>query len=212
MQILIVSATHQEIDFLNNLNSKVDILIGGAGIFSTIFNLTEALNKKNFDLCINTGIAGSFNRSIQLGEVVNVAADSFPEFGAEDGDGFIPASDLVLMDDNQIPFEAGVIKNKFEINSKQLSSIKQVTGITKMTVTGNDTSVNRFKKLNADVESMEGAAFLYVCRLKNIPCLQIRAVSNYVERRNRKAWKLPEALSSLEKFMTAFLDELSVTK
>ena len=212
MQILIVSATHKESDFLKTLNHKVCTLISGAGIFSTIFTLTEALNKKPYDLCINIGIAGSFNRSIQLAQVVNVTSDSFPEFGAQDGDSFIPASTLGLMDGNKLPFEDGVIRNKFEINSAVLSSIKQVTGITKMTVTGNQTSVKQFEKFNAGVESMEGAAFFYVCRLKNIPCLQIRAVSNYVERRNRQAWQLPEALNSLENFMTTFLDELSATK
>ena len=32
---------------------------------------------------------------------------------------------------------------------------------------------------------MEGAAFMYVCLMHQVPFAQIRAVSNVVERRNR---------------------------
>ena len=44
---------------------------------------------------------------------------------------------------------------------------------------------------------MEGAAFMYVCLMHQVPFAQIRAVSNVVERRNRQAWKVREALDAL---------------
>ena len=44
---------------------------------------------------------------------------------------------------------------------------------------------------------MEGAAFMYACLVHGQPFAQVRAVSNVVERRNREAWKLPEAIESL---------------
>ena len=44
---------------------------------------------------------------------------------------------------------------------------------------------------------MEGAAFMYACLMHDVPFAQIRAVSNVVERRNREAWKIREAIDAL---------------
>ena len=42
-------------------------------------------------------------------------------------------------------------------------------------------------------ENMEGAAVARVCREFAIPCLELRAISNYVEERRPENWRLPEA-------------------
>ncbi|MDK9708421.1 MAG: futalosine hydrolase [Desulforhopalus sp.] len=42
-------------------------------------------------------------------------------------------------------------------------------------------------------ENMEGAAVARVCREFSIPCLELRAVSNFVEDRNPEKWRLREA-------------------
>ena len=47
------------------------------------------------------------------------------------------------------------------------------------------------------VESMEGAAFMYACLVHWQRFAQVRAVSNFVERRNRSAWNLPAAITNL---------------
>jgi len=44
---------------------------------------------------------------------------------------------------------------------------------------------------------MEGAAFMSACLASRIRFAQVRAVSNIVERRNRAAWRVPEALAAL---------------
>jgi futalosine hydrolase len=38
---------------------------------------------------------------------------------------------------------------------------------------------------------------MYCCLIHGVPFAQVRAVSNIVERRNRGAWKLPEAIAAL---------------
>ena len=71
-------------------------------------------------------------------------------------------------------------------------------GITVNTVHGNPRSIaavaERFKP---HVESMEGAAFMYACLIHGLVFAQVRAVSNVVEKRNRSAWKMAEAIGSL---------------
>ena len=81
---------------------------------------------------------------------------------------------------------------------RRSAALPAVSGITVNTVHGNERSiaavVQRFKP---QVESMEGAAFMYACLIHERPFAQVRAVSNVVERRNRDAWKMAEAIGSL---------------
>jgi len=49
------------------------------------------------------------------------------------------------------------------------------------------------------VESMEGAAFLFACLKKGIPCFQLRSISNYIEPRNLNNWNIPHAIGFLNK-------------
>jgi futalosine hydrolase len=53
---------------------------------------------------------------------------------------------------------------------------------------------------------MEGAAFMYACLIHRLPCAEVRAVSNVVEKRNRSAWKIAEAIDGLGKTALNILD------
>jgi futalosine hydrolase len=44
---------------------------------------------------------------------------------------------------------------------------------------------------------MEGAAVFKVCNEFFIPCIQIRAISNKVEKRNKENWNMPLAIRNL---------------
>ena len=66
------------------------------------------------------------------------------------------------------------------------------------TVHGHEPSIAAtVESLAPQIESMEGAAFMYACLMHQVPFAQVRAVSNVVERRNRSAWKVREALDAL---------------
>jgi futalosine hydrolase len=55
---------------------------------------------------------------------------------------------------------------------------------------------------------MEGAAFMFACDQERIPYLQVRAVSNLVEKRNRDRWNIPLAIENLNKKIIEFLDSI----
>jgi futalosine hydrolase len=44
---------------------------------------------------------------------------------------------------------------------------------------------------------MEGASVFKVCEEFNIPCMQIRSISNKIEKRNRENWDLDLAIINL---------------
>ena len=73
-----------------------------------------------------------------------------------------------------------------------------MSGITVNTVHGRDASIAEVARRHApQVESMEGAAFMYACSIAAVPYAQVRAVSNLVERRNRAAWQIGPAVAAL---------------
>jgi futalosine hydrolase len=197
MNILIVAATKREIEpLLNNLKGlkfKPDVLITGVGMVATTFMLTKTLSAKKYDAAINLGICGSFNRNLKIGEVVTITEDVFSELGAEDGDSFLKLQDMDFADKKDV-----FLKPAKKFSAPALRKFKKVKGITVNTVHGNKKSISKVVTLyNPDVESMEGAAFFYVCNQFKIPAIQLRAVSNYVERRNMKNWDITLAVEKL---------------
>ena len=215
MRILFVAATPFEVENLKlkieNENKGQDLdpdthnfklLITGVGMVATAFALGRELATEQYDLAINLGIAGSFDRNIALGDLTEITEDALAELGAEDDETFLPISQLGFGESN---FAA----------SKKLSAIykdhelKQATAITVNTVHGNEASIKKVQqRLNPKIESMEGAAFFYACHQFNIPCLQIRAVSNYVEKRNRDNWDIQLAIKNLNNFAIELVSQI----
>ena len=194
MKILIVVATKQEIQANNFTNS--DILITGVGMVNATFMLTKALSSNSYDLVINMGIAGSFCKSINIGDVVEVTQDIFSEMGAESANQFLSPHDIDL--DLDVSFQ-----------SVQQTKLKAVQAITVNTIHGNNLGIQNIKqRLNPDVESMEGAAVMMVCQQFETKCVQFRGISNFIEERNKENWNISLAISNLNKEVNNFIHSL----
>jgi futalosine hydrolase len=75
------------------------------------------------------------------------------------------------------------------------------------TVHGSDRSIGAVvDRCAPQVESMEGAAFMFACQIHGLPFAQVRSVSNIVERRNRRGWKIVEAIASLNDAAIAIVE------
>ncbi|EOR94444.1 Menaquinone via futalosine step 2 [Arcticibacter svalbardensis MN12-7] len=202
MKSLIVSATEFEIaPFLLRFNlqqginhigtNQVFILITGVGMVATAFAMGQILSTQSFDFAVNAGIAGSFNSNLKLGEIVQVKEDCFSELGAADGSSFISIDQLGFGTRiaNPIPYQ---------VLNVLTSTLIKAKGITVNTVHGSEQEIATIiQQLQPDVESMEGAAFFYSCNKLQIPSIQIRSVSNYVERRDTAKWDIPLAIQML---------------
>lgn len=218
MKILLVAATHfelegilMELDGIQESNPKVELefLVTGAGIFYTASELASHLTGKTYDLVMNIGIAGSFGKDPAIGDVVVVSRDYFADFGAEDGPSFLSAFEIGLVQPDQPPYTKGWLVNEPGPALPVAGTFRQCSGVTVNTAHGNTASIKKLvERLNPEVESMEGAAFLHICLSKNIPCVQIRAISNRVERRNRKNWNIPLALGNLSDYVVGILKHI----
>ena len=216
MNILIVSATQFEVkpllDFLgiavpsigiHNANidfdeKEIQVLITGVGMVNTALMMGRNMTS-SYDLVINVGVCGAFNKNLELGEIVHLTEDILSELGAEDGEEFLTYDQMNLPGEH---IYSGVYKDSYLM----VDLLKKVKGITVNTVHGNDISIEKVKKLyNPDVESMEGAAFFAACKGINGNCIQIRTISNYVEKRDKEKWQMPLAIKNLNDFLITFI-------
>lgn len=133
MNVLIIVATEGEIGPFLRLpewqRRGTDVLVTGVGMVATAFALGKKLATHRYDLLLNIGIAGSFDRSIPLGDVVCVYQDTFAELGAEDGGDFLDSDRLGL---GQPTFEG------LHQGYPALNNLLKCRGITVNKVHGND--------------------------------------------------------------------------
>ena len=224
MRILVVTATHFEIEPVigrmrhvsdTGLRTTayrfrehdVDVLTSGVGMVATAAWCSRACAAEHYDLALNFGLCGSFDPSLTPATVVHVTSDRLAELGAEDGDDFISIHQLNLLGENEFPFEAGMLVNTAPPPLAPLSELRPVAGITVNTVHGDERTIDAVRaSFRPAVESMEGAAFMYSCLVAGVPFAQVRAVSNHVERRNRAAWRIDQAIAALGAVATELLE------
>ena len=210
MQILIVSATEAEVApvvaRLTPLRSEgmnaplthytfgtrgVDVLVSGVGMVATAAWCSRVLTDSRYDLALNLGVCGAFDTGLPLGAVVHVVSDRIAELGAEDDEAFVPFEDLHLPG-------ACEFASRTVVSNPAIAALPAVRGITVNTVHGNPRSIAAaVERFSPQVESMEGAAFMYACSIHDVPYAQLRAVSNIVEKRNRRAWQIGAAIENL---------------
>lgn len=210
MKILIVAATYSEIaPFLKHIKQQgvpdepvafkshhLGFLITGVGMVATAYALGRELAVNRYDLALNVGIAGSFSKKIAIGELVEIQEDVFSELGAEDDEDFLTLEEL----------ELGETRYQSSYDGKRHTSLKKVRSITVNKVHGNEESITEtIEMFTPKTESMEGAAFFYACEEAETPALQVRAISNYVEKRNKSNWNIPLAVNNLNDWLIQFL-------
>ncbi|MBI4648952.1 MAG: futalosine hydrolase [Bacteroidia bacterium] len=226
MKILAVLATKHEVyPFIQKLgftekkneqffsgiyqNINIDILITGIGCHSTIYFMCKTLQKYNYDLLLNAGIAGSYTKEIHIGTVVNVIEDQFIDLGIEENGKFFSLFEKKYLAPDEFPFDDGVLRNTSKISSITFQKMIKALGATSNTVHENRANIaHLLEKYCLDIETMEGAAFFYVALIEKIPFIQIRAVSNYVENRNENNWNIPLAIENLSNTLISILNDL----
>ncbi|MFT4061844.1 MAG: futalosine hydrolase [Edaphocola sp.] len=187
---------------------QVSICVSGLGGTVTAFNFTEALQKFKPDFCLQVGVAGSFDLSRQLTSIVAVKQETFGDLGVDDRGQYQDFFETGLLQPNEFPFQ-----NKNLVNDTAAFPfgvhLPWVHSLSVQTVSGSEALVALRRGLfNCDIENMEGAAFHYICLMKQIPFLQVRAISNYVKPRNRNNWQMPQAIQSLHEWLLQALQQV----
>lgn len=189
-------------------NLSIFPLVTGVGCVATAWHLARVLTANPVDWALNAGIAGAFDPSFALGDVVQVVSEQFGDLGVEEADGrFTGLFQLGLGDPNTLPFINGKLYNP---EAAQAAFLPAAHGLTVNRVHGHAASIAAVRRHfpDAQVESMEGAAFFYGCLLAGVPFAEIRGISNYVEPRNRANWQLEPAIRNLNEVLIEMIRSL----
>lgn len=188
-------------DFMGQfvIDEGLDCCITGVGVASVLVNLASC-PLEHYDWVLGVGFVGSYTETLAMGEVVQVCEDSFADYGLEEKGGFISLANT--------PFPS-IIKEKVFLvaSNRKVENLRQVKSFTKSFPTGERKEVVGLdpEVYDAQVESMESAAFALLCSRRARAYTSLRVVSNYV--RPDAPWEVPLAKSQLARAVTELLTE-----
>ena len=170
MRILVVAATVIELEWVDGVES----LATGVGPVEAGVGLARRLAIDPPEAIIHVGIAGARQASgLQIGDVVIGTESRYSDLRAE-----IPTLITTALPD------AGLLERA----SAALPSARRLPIGT--SAAGGGTT-------GCDVEAMEGFAILRAAAQADVPCVEIRAISNMIEETNRSRWDFPASLRAI---------------
>jgi futalosine hydrolase len=182
------------------------LLHTGVGMCNASFALGRQLALHTYDLAIQWGIAGSFDRNLSLGQVVEVASDCFAELGADSPEGFL---DMEAMGFPTLRTQGETYYNVLKNPGSYSPVAPRVAGITVNRVSGTEPAISLLRnQWQAQVETMEGAAFFHAMLASHVPFRAFRGISNYVEPRDKSRWQLRLASENAQRFVISLLAEM----
>lgn len=158
---------------------KVVVVRSGIGKVNAAVCTQILADKFNVDILINTGIAGSLDAAIDIGDMV-ISTDLVEH----DMDASIfgdPVGQIPRMDTFSFPADWELVKKAVQANTEANPDIKTFTG---RIVSGDQfvSSAEMKDKLvrlfDAKCTEMEGAAIAHTAYLNKISCVIIRAISD----------------------------------
>ncbi|MBW2466399.1 MAG: futalosine hydrolase [Deltaproteobacteria bacterium] len=214
--LLVAAATDNEIKPLRQFISSLEnlaVLVTGMGPAAAAAKLSNYLTLYGSKVSgvINIGIGGAYIGSgLGLLDICIARQEVFGDFG-------------ICMQDGIHDFGPGLsqLNEPYELNNKLIAisgNLLKAKGFDFRVanfVTVNCCSGTRKRgdylkeKFSAGCENMEGAAVVMVCETFNIPCLEMRCISNMVEDRNTENWKLEDAIGEISRAAEAILQDIA---
>lgn len=216
---LVVCATEFELqpllDILKPEKDSWTFLISGVGMVETTLKLSRFLEQQPNTIhgVLNFGVAGAYVREGREGadllEICLAEQEVFGDFGVCHPDSIAPLGEH-LVHRAEYSLDSGLLARAEQIlkeNGRVVRCGKFVTvcGVSATTRRGTMLA----KQYDALCENMEGAAVARVCEDFALPLLEMRTISNFVEDRNLKRWKLPEACAKAGKVAAILLEGLT---
>lgn len=218
MKIALVAATSMEIqptlEYLSERiylrkHQRVESVITGVGMLGTSYLLTRKFMKEPPTLAIQAGIAGSFHPIYAPGMAVTVREDMVGDLGVMESGNWKDVFDMGFARENAAPWQDKRLVNPGKELLGKLP-LECVRGITVNQISTDADLICKLKeKYMPVVESMEGAAFHYVCLMENIPFIQLRAISNHVGERDKSKWKMAEAIRELNNNLIKLINQIT---
>lgn len=179
-------------------SNPFDLLITGVGIPAATYEISSFFASRGVPFAIQIGIAGSYKEDIKNGSVVAVVEEEFGELGIDKTSHIATLFEAGFVEPDHPPFHSGKLINIFPSEFSLNEKLRKVKGVTVNVVTSRKTTIqNRKDNYNADIETMESAAFFYCCLKNEIPFLSLRGISNKVGEIDRSKWLISESIQNV---------------
>ncbi|MEV6631352.1 futalosine hydrolase [Actinoplanes sp. NPDC051470] len=194
MTLLIITAVEPEAAAIRAGLSRADVAAVGAGPAAAAAGTARRLALKPYEAVLSAGIAGAFPGRAALAATILGARSIAADLGAESPEGFLPIDTLGFGTSTQ-PADPALLK------TLQNALPQALTGdiLTLTTVTGTAETTERLAGAHPEAlaEAMEGHGVATAAAQAGVPFAELRTISNLIGPRDRKAWRLPEALTAL---------------
>jgi futalosine hydrolase len=181
-------------------DSRIDVKLAGVGPISAGIQTAKALATDEYDLVINMGIAGGFADKAEVGSLVIANEMVSADLGAESPEGFITLDELGFGASTRVEADGDLGEILLEAIKAAGISVQAGNILTLSTVTGTaeTTSKLQHREPGALAEAMEGYGVAMAAKEFGLPVLEIRSISNPIGPRDRSAWRIKDALVTLE--------------
>ncbi len=193
---------------------------GGLGAVNTAHALTCALQALHPALVLQLGVGGAYlDAGLGLGDLALASEENYGDLGVRTPSGWHPAELIgipVLQQEtpyyNHFPLDPHLV-TRAEQRLRQLWANGQPRLRCGPFVTVQECSgtaslgEERAARFGGLCENMEGAAAAHLCRLYQVPFLEVRGISNLVEDRRREGWDLPLACRRAQRAAQHLIEE-----
>ncbi|MCM3719471.1 futalosine hydrolase [Fictibacillus phosphorivorans] len=202
-RILIMTSVEAERDAILRgigTDSRIDVKLAGVGPISAGIQTARGLTADEYDLVVNMGIAGGFTGKAEVGSLVIANEIISADLGAESPEGFITLDELGFGASTRVKTDSDVVQILLETSKAADIQVKAGNILTLSTVTGTEETTAKLQQREpgALAEAMEGYGVAIAAKEFGIPVLEIRAISNPIGPRDRSAWRIKDALVTLE--------------
>jgi futalosine hydrolase len=180
--ILVVAATHRELDYLDGVRT----LVCGIGPVESALATSAELARQRPRAVLHIGIAGA--TTLPTGTLVLGSESVYCDV--------VDASSTMPRVERQLP-DAGLLTAA----RRALPDARVIPVATTARVGGGTA---------CEVEAMEGFGVLRAAALAGVPAVELRSVSNAVAEPDRGRWRIDEALSVLAGAVPTLLEALDV--
>ena len=213
--LLVAVATDKELKPLKQFVKDTDLLktfITGMGPITAAANLSKflALHGSWIKGVLNIGVAGAYiDSGITTLDICMAKQEYLGDFGICMQDEIVDFAPDIAQPGKSLLFNnelAARIENILQGNNVVF---KKANFVTVNCCSGTKKRGDYLRdKFGAGCENMEGAAIALVCSTFDLPCAELRCVSNMVEDRNTANWLLEEAIDKVCRVAGIVLQEL----
>lgn len=197
---------------------RVQTLVCGVGPLESAVKATRYFEQhhRRIDSVVNFGIGGAYlheetNGGVDVLDLCVATREVLGDYGVSSGLAVEPFSDPTISGPSEFPLDPELVNTATRTLQASGYGCHRGTFVTVNAASGNAARGRLLReRFTAICETMEGAAIARACQEFSLPLLELRSISNMVEDRPGKPWKLQEAADLAARAAALVIDTLMV--